>query len=109
MYSIKDTKVGKYGMPFFKHDRIEAKRELTHAVNGGSEKLELFAEDYDLYEIGTFDQETCQVDIHEPYFIVHLVELRDEKIQAVLKFKEHLKEAHEYFIKNETEPEKEVE
>lgn len=57
-YSIRDSKGEIYHNPFFKHTHGEAERDFTTAVNDDKSTLHQFPDDFDLYHIGSYDNQT---------------------------------------------------
>lgn len=55
MFSIKDQKAGIFYPPFFKNTHGEAERDFHTAVNDKQTKLFQYPEDFDLYYMGTYD------------------------------------------------------
>lgn len=75
-FSIFDSKAQAYLQPFFSLNRETATREFTTAIlkdgNFGN-----FAEDYAMFELGTFDQQTGKSELHvSPIHIVNAVTLQ---------------------------------
>lgn len=55
MFSIRDSKAEIYNRPFFTHTLGEAEREFTRISNDPQSQISQFPEDYDLYYVGTYD------------------------------------------------------
>lgn len=57
-YSIRDQKAEIFHVPHFKLTHGEAERDFRQLVNDEKSKLNKFPEDYDLYFVGTYDDQT---------------------------------------------------
>lgn len=57
-YSIRDSKGEIYHNPFFKHTHGEAERDFATAVNDDKSTLYQYPEDFDLYHVGEYDNNT---------------------------------------------------
>lgn len=58
VYSIRDAKAEAFNSPFYQKTKGEALRSFQTAVNDPKTQLNRFPEDFDLYEIGTWDDST---------------------------------------------------
>lgn len=58
MYSIRDAKGEIYHPPFFKNTHGEAERDFTQLVRDPKTQPGQFPEDFDLYHLGTYDNQT---------------------------------------------------
>lgn len=76
MYTIFDTKAKSYMRPFCSRNHQTAIRETTYVVNDGQHELCIHAEDYGLFHLGTFDEQTGKIDSQPPVHVVNLIELR---------------------------------
>ena len=54
-FSIRDQKAEAYNTPFFQKTKGEAVRSFMTAVNDKSTNLNKYPEDFDLYQIGQWD------------------------------------------------------
>ena len=54
-YSIYDSKVGQYGLPFFSHHHALALRIVVEAANDENTNLSKYPNDYVLFCIGNYD------------------------------------------------------
>lgn len=64
VFCVFDSKVGAYMTPFFQRSTGEALRSWIDAVNQEKSNFGLHAEDYTLFELGTWDDETAQFKLH---------------------------------------------
>lgn len=58
IFSIRDSKVGAYNLPFVAHTEGEAARMLQRAAKTPNHDVNMFPADYDLFELGSFDDAT---------------------------------------------------
>lgn len=58
IFSVKDSAVGAFMQPFTSQSRGAAIRAFADAVNDSSTPMNKHPDDYELYEIGTFEEET---------------------------------------------------
>jgi hypothetical protein len=63
MFSIFDAKAETFMPPFCVHSVGIAKRDFSDAVNDGKSFVNKHPEDYSLFEIGTYDDQTGQCDM----------------------------------------------
>lgn len=78
MLAMKDTKVGIYLQPFAAVRVSSAVRDIGDLVKDpqGSLPWQRHPEDFDLYQVGTFDDDTGEIEKETPSFIVHLTTLK---------------------------------
>ena len=79
MYALKDVKAGTFMNPWPESGDPQAIRNLTSAVNGDTgQQISQFAEDFDMYYLGEFDQDTGLFlqGNEEPKFIIHASQLK---------------------------------
>ena len=60
MYAFRDAKIG-FMQPFLQQNEAVALRTLKMAVNDEKSQIRAMADDIQLYQIGTFDDETGEV------------------------------------------------
>jgi len=61
MFAIRDSKACAFLQPFFSSANGSALRALSDAVSDGKSPLALHPEDYILYEVGSFDDNTGEI------------------------------------------------
>lgn len=81
IFSIYDSKVDAYLQPFFSQNSAAAERELSSAVNnpGTADRpnnFNLFAEDYTLFLIGSFDANTGVISAYAPKAVINCLKLK---------------------------------
>ncbi|WNK13117.1 MAG: nonstructural protein [Microvirus sp.] len=60
-YSIRDSKGEFYHPPFFKRTHGEAERDFMHLCKDEKSMTGQYTEDYDLYYLGTYDDQTGKI------------------------------------------------
>lgn len=63
MFSIFDSKVQAYMAPVFLRSTGEAERAFSASVADQSSNFCKFPEDFTLFEVGSWDDQTCVVDL----------------------------------------------
>jgi hypothetical protein len=61
IYAIYDKKAKVYQTPFFMRQDEEAVRALREAIAAGDSLVSRYPEDYKLYRIGEWDEETAEI------------------------------------------------
>jgi hypothetical protein len=64
VFTIFDSKVGAYLNPFFMRSKGEAIRALTISVNNSDHDFAKFPEDYTLFELGDYEEETAKFNLY---------------------------------------------
>lgn len=78
IFAVKDLAVQAFGIPFFVRSKGEAIRSFTDEANGkGSANSAIHAhpEDYELYELGVYDDEDAALVPHQKP--IHVVRAKD--------------------------------
>lgn len=74
-FSIRDQKVGVYNMPWFKTSHGEAERDFRTICNDEKSKINMYPEDFDLYHIGEYDDNTGVFKpLDTPHHVIKAVE-----------------------------------
>lgn len=82
VYSVRDTKIGSYGTPFYAKGDIDAQRSFYVAVNDSQTQISNFPEDFELRFLGDFNPETGKFDLkEEPVFMVNAINLKKENLK----------------------------
>lgn len=68
LFSVFDSKVGAYLPPMTMRSAGEAVRAFGHACNNVESEFNKFAEDYILFELGTWDELTGTIIMHKTPF-----------------------------------------
>lgn len=77
MYSIRDAKAEIYHVPFYNKTHGEAERNLKQLLNDEKSSISQYPEDFDLYYIGTYDDQTGVIKaLATPQHIVKAVALK---------------------------------
>jgi len=82
MYTIRDSKVEAYMNPFTVPTKGAALRMVTDIVNDRGHTFNKHPEDYILFELGEFDDNTGEIHLHQhPEVIIKLIELQKDHPQ----------------------------
>lgn len=77
IFSVFDKKVGAYKRPFISDNEVEATRGLQTAMRDPEIQISLFPEDFDLYEMGIFNDNSGLIEpIIPPLYICSAVEFK---------------------------------
>lgn len=74
IFAIRDSKAQAYLQPFFERTNETAMRAIETAIMSPDGNFNKYAEDYALYSIGEFDDNTAAI---EGWIPIHLAELND--------------------------------
>lgn len=77
IYAVKDLAVQAFGLPFFVRAKGEALRSFQDEVNSDKTKSAIaqHPEDYELYELGTYDEENSIIVYNGPVLISRALDL----------------------------------
>lgn len=78
IYTIRDNKAEAYNRPFFERTDLTAIRAVKKSLTQ-DDTYQVYAEDYALYYLGTFDDSNGQIDHQVPLHLVNLIDLRDQQ------------------------------
>lgn len=84
LYSIKDNKVGTFSKPFSAINNAEATRMLHTACNDPQVQLSMYPEDFDLYNVGTFQENIGTLKMASesgPEFVVSAISLKKLEVK----------------------------
>lgn len=59
--AVKDRAIDAFGQPFFVHATGQAVRSFIDEVNNRESPFNAHPEDYDLYEIGSYNEDTGEI------------------------------------------------
>ncbi|AZL82862.1 hypothetical protein [Apis mellifera associated microvirus 30] len=80
MFSTYDSKVKAWNTPFFLPETISIEREWAAACNNPESKYNQHAEDYTLFEIGSYEVKTGKITAHDaPISIGTAIHFKDNK------------------------------
>lgn len=79
IYSIKDTKLGKFAQPFNAPNDAIAKRMLNSTIKAGGNNIADYPEDFQLFKLGQYDEETGELTT-ENKFIANATEFKIREI-----------------------------
>jgi len=79
VFGIFDSKVGAYLPPFMMKTIGEAERALTAHVNDPQHNFSKYAEDFSLFELGTWDDSNAKYSLHAtPHSIGVLIQFKKQ-------------------------------
>lgn len=61
IFTIRDTKGEIYHPPFYQRSHGEAERAFTQLINDPKSQISQYPEDYDLYYLGEYDDQTGKI------------------------------------------------
>lgn len=76
IFTIFDSKAKAYMQPFFSKNKATALRELQSAVDNPEHGFHTHAEDYGLFHIGEYDENTGKIDAIPPVHVINVIELK---------------------------------
>lgn len=78
VYAIRDNKTEAYMSPFFLQNDNVMKRALIGAKDDPNSMLAKHPEDYGVYSLGTYEQNSGVLDSHEPIHVINVIDLYGE-------------------------------
>lgn len=89
-FSIRDAKAEVFNTPYFKSTHGEAERDFRTAVNDPKTKLNQYPEDFDLYYLGEYDDQSGNfVSLKTPQHVVKAVLCVNKKREPTLEQVQH--------------------
>nr|QJB20664.1 MAG: nonstructural protein [Microvirus sp.] len=82
IYTLRDAKAEVYHSPFFQKTHGEAERTFNKLVHDEKSMISQYPEDYDLYYLGEYDDQTGTIQSVVPQHIVKAVNLKSQRNQA---------------------------
>jgi len=77
LFSIRDQKGEIYNTPFFQKTHGEAERNFSQLVNDSKSTVSQFPEDFDLYFIGSYDDQTGKLNsLDTPQHVVKAITIK---------------------------------
>jgi len=85
IFALYDTKAETFGQPIFAPNLAVVTRDLQDEVNRQDQKNALgnHAEDFELYQLGIYDELQGQFDTHKPKLLLKLATLKQERTNNV--------------------------
>jgi hypothetical protein len=75
MYTIHDSKAEIFHPPYVKHSHGEAERDFTTAVNDERTNMNKYPEDFNLYYVGSWDDNTGKAELLDsPQHIIKAIQ-----------------------------------
>ena len=78
IYSIRDLKIEAYSQPFYSHTHGSALRAFADHVNEAGSAPNKHPEDFALFHLGTFNDQTGEITGQQPRHIGEAIEYRKE-------------------------------
>lgn len=76
LYTVRDKKQNMYFAPTCSINLTQISRALTEVVNDPSHTFNKYTSDFELFRVGTFDQETGILVGNPEVFVMNLTELK---------------------------------
>jgi len=73
VFTVYDSKARTYGKPFFANSAVEALRSWIEICRDPEAPFSKFPDDFSLYEIGEYDQESAQFHQEKPHHLSDVV------------------------------------
>jgi len=77
IYAIRDNRTESFNIPTFAKSDSEMVRMIQISIMDGESMLAKFPKDYDLYFMGTYDNETGTMETTPPQHIMSLLQIRE--------------------------------
>lgn len=84
-FSVYDNKVKVYHTPFFQHHREEAKRMVQKMVNTTDSNIANYPQDFELYELGVFDDDSGKIEFTTPQHVCKCNSLKKSEGENLLQ------------------------
>lgn len=81
IYSIQDIKAEGFNRPFFSATKFTAMREISLGLRK-DESMNIFAPDFALWELGTFDAASGKIMAHNPVIVCQVSDLTEKEDDA---------------------------
>lgn len=79
MYTVKDVKTGIFNAPVYCHNTAHAMRVMSSVFQNDEHQYSLWPEDFTLYEVGSFDDNTGVITGVDPIYICTFAELKEAR------------------------------
>lgn len=76
IYTIRDKKTDVYNTPFFQRSVEEAMRTIADAANDERTHLAKFPDDFEIYRLGSFNDNSGKIDPVIPTFVCSVSSLK---------------------------------
>lgn len=83
IYAVHDSATKVFGLPFYAIRPEQAVRDFTYAANDPQTEIYRYANDYSLYFLGTFDDETGQIIHSRPEHVVNAFAVKNHELTEV--------------------------
>lgn len=75
VYAIRDNVADSFSLPVFGRSDDEIKRNIAYNLQRNPSMMAQYATDYDLYRLGTFDDEDGSITAMQHVLVAHLSQL----------------------------------
>lgn len=83
VFSIYDSGISTWLPPLYSRNKGEMLRQFTDATNDSQSKLYKYPGDFTLFEIGTWNDDTCEFSLHKvPYKIGVAIEFLKKELRV---------------------------
>lgn len=79
VYTIRDVRTEAYGRPMFVQNDMVLERSLLDALNDPDHPFSSHSNDYQVFRLGTYDDNTGKFDVHAPEHMYNVFELKEVK------------------------------
>lgn len=80
VFSVYDKKAKIFCQPFYAENSEVAIRSFAYAANDKTVDLGRYPTDFDLFKLGSFDDQTGKFDLHEPEHLASAFTLVNEEV-----------------------------
>ena len=78
VYAIKDVRTEAFLKPFFVQNEAVMRRAVFDASRDENNTMSIHPEDYQVFELGTYDDNTGEISAVPPKFLFNVVDLHKE-------------------------------
>lgn len=76
IFSVRDIAADVYSNPFTSQNQLTATRDFAHACSDPNSSLSKNPEDFQLYQLGTFDDELGVLEGHQPKLVANATQFQ---------------------------------
>jgi len=100
MYSIRDSKGEIFNPPFYSKTHGEAERSFRTLATDSKSTIFQYPEDFDLYQIGTYDPDSGEVkQTEQPKFVISALTMKAAEENRIIKENERRQKIQEFISK----------
>jgi hypothetical protein len=79
IYTVHDAKASAFLVPFFSANDLTAIRQIGMSCRDPGSMFHAFPEDYTLYYLGTFDDQTSEIEKVVPKAMINLIDVKEKQ------------------------------